>query len=161
MQPPSQGLGVAGAENRVKNGKLMAPLKEKTPGGDPAPVFVGGRGAAPPELCGGPASEHWTDWFHITMRLTVLQQQTKGLQVERPETGADVSKRLESVKHLLWHGDAAEALERLGNLAMELSRFRRDRPQPRRSPTASSNSRRIRQGETISTALWNRRSTRW
>jgi hypothetical protein len=26
-----------------------------------------------------PFSEHLLDWFHITMRLTVLQQQTKGL----------------------------------------------------------------------------------
>ena len=68
-----------------------------------------------------PFSEHWIDWFHITMRLTVLQQQTKALQQERPETGADVSKRLESVKHLLWHGNAEEALERLGDLTMELS----------------------------------------
>ena len=36
------------------------------------------------------------------MRLTVLQQQTKASREVRPETGAEVSKRLESVKHLLW-----------------------------------------------------------
>ena len=68
-----------------------------------------------------PFSEHLIDWFHITMRLTVLQQQTKALQEERPETGVDVSKRLESVKHLLWHGNTEEALERLGDLLMDLS----------------------------------------
>jgi hypothetical protein len=68
-----------------------------------------------------PFSEHLIDWFHITMRLTVLQQQTKALQEERPETGAEASKRLESVKHLLWHGNTEEALERLGDLLMELS----------------------------------------
>jgi hypothetical protein len=68
-----------------------------------------------------PFSEHLIDWFHITMRLTVLQQQTKALKLERPETGADVSKRLESVKHLLWHGNAEEALERLLNLTIDLS----------------------------------------
>jgi hypothetical protein len=55
------------------------------------------------------------------MRLTVLQQHTKTLQEERPETGPDVSKRLESVKHLLWHGNTEEALGRLGDLLMELS----------------------------------------
>ncbi len=38
-----------------------------------------------------------------------------------PRTGADISKRLESVKHLLWHGNTEEALERLANLAMDLS----------------------------------------
>ena len=68
-----------------------------------------------------PFSEHLIDWFYITMRLTVLQQQTKALQEERPETGADVSKQLESVKHLLWHGNTEEALERLGDLLVDLS----------------------------------------
>jgi hypothetical protein len=68
-----------------------------------------------------PSSEQLIDWFHITMRLTVLQQQTKALQEEHPETGADVSKRLESVKHLLWHGNVEEALERLADLLMDLS----------------------------------------
>jgi len=68
-----------------------------------------------------PFSEHLIDWFHITMRLTVLQQQTKALQEERPEMGAAVSKRLESVKNLLWHGNTEEALQRLGDLLMELS----------------------------------------
>jgi hypothetical protein len=50
-----------------------------------------------------------------------LQQQTKALQKERPETGAEVSKQLESVKHLLWHGNTEEALERLSGLLVELS----------------------------------------
>ena len=68
-----------------------------------------------------PCSEHLIDWFHITMRLTVLQQQTKALKEERPRTGADISKRLESVKHFLWHGNIEEALERLGHLIMDLS----------------------------------------
>ena len=38
-----------------------------------------------------PNSEHVIDWFHITMRLTVLQQQTKAVKEERPETGAAAS----------------------------------------------------------------------
>ena len=67
-----------------------------------------------------PHSEHVLDWFHITMRLTVLQQQTKALEKQRAETGAEVSKHLESIKHLLWHGNVEEALERLTNLLMDL-----------------------------------------
>jgi hypothetical protein len=115
-----------------------------------------------------PFSEHLIDWFHITMRLTVLQQQTKALQEERPETGADVSKRLESVKHLLWHGNTEEALERLDDLLMELS-FIQARPSTVKKVvdglddfrTYICNNRefipnfgeRRRQGETISTAF--------
>jgi hypothetical protein len=30
-----------------------------------------------------PFSEHLIDWFHITMRLTVLQQQTTNAEPER------------------------------------------------------------------------------
>ena len=60
-----------------------------------------------------PFSEHLIDWFPITMRVTVLPQQTKALQEERPETGADVWKRLNRVKHLLWHGNTEEALGRM------------------------------------------------
>jgi hypothetical protein len=67
-----------------------------------------------------PNSEHVLDWFHITMRLTVLQQQTKSLQEEEPQIGHAVSKQIESVKHLLWHGNVAEALERLADRLLDL-----------------------------------------
>jgi len=67
-----------------------------------------------------PNSNHVIDWFHITMRLTVLRQQTKALEEARPESGAATSKQLESIKHLLWHGNVEEALERLTNLLMDL-----------------------------------------
>jgi hypothetical protein len=115
-----------------------------------------------------PFSEHLIDWFHITMRLTVLQQQTKALQEERPETGADVSKRLKSVKHLLWHGNGEEALERLAALLMELSLIQARSPAAKKVAdgvtefeTYIRNNRefipnfgeRRRQGETISTAF--------
>ncbi len=71
-----------------------------------------------------PTGEHVLDWFHITMRLTVLQQQIKALKEEPPETGTTVSKRVESIKHLLWHGNVEDALERLANLLMDLELIR-------------------------------------
>jgi hypothetical protein len=72
-----------------------------------------------------PGSEHWIDWFHITMRLTVLQQQTKTLIAEagRTDTGAAVAKRIDSVKHLIWHGNVSEALDRLHDLLEMLDLF--------------------------------------
>ena len=71
-----------------------------------------------------PNSEHVIDWFHMTMRLTVLQQQTKALEEKQPESAAAVSKQLESIKYLLWHGNVEEALERLNNLLMDLELIR-------------------------------------
>ena len=67
-----------------------------------------------------PNSEHLIDWFHITMRLTVLQQQTKALQAERSDEGAAASKQIESVKHLLWHGNVDETLDRIDSLFMDV-----------------------------------------
>jgi len=69
-----------------------------------------------------PESEHWIDWFHITMRITVLQQQTKSLQgqANQTETATGMSKRIESVKHLLWHGNVAEALDRMGSMLLDM-----------------------------------------
>src|SRR5450631_740395 len=40
-----------------------------------------------------PNSEHLMDWFHITMRLTVLQQQTKALTAETEAPGKTASKQ--------------------------------------------------------------------
>jgi len=62
-----------------------------------------------------PDSEHWLDWFHITMRITVLQQQVKTLECEQPEVGEEVARELESTKHFLWawqHVPSAAALRR-------------------------------------------------
>jgi hypothetical protein len=72
-----------------------------------------------------PNSEHLIDWFHITMRLTVLQQQTKVLQDEPPQTGAAAAKQVNSIKHLLWHGNVEEALERIGDLLLDLDLIRK------------------------------------
>jgi hypothetical protein len=73
-----------------------------------------------------PNSEHWIDWFHITMRITVLQQQTKSLQGEanRAKEATGWSKRIDSVKHLLWHGNVAEARDRMGDILLDLELIR-------------------------------------
>ena len=49
----------------------------------------------------GPQSEHWLDWFHITMRLTVMGQIGKGLNgVESVGLVEQTERDLESLK---WH----------------------------------------------------------
>lgn len=67
-----------------------------------------------------PYSEHWIDWFHITMRITVLLQQVKGLEGEQPELGQEVARELNSIKHFLWHGNTFQALQRLESLLINL-----------------------------------------
>ena len=70
-----------------------------------------------------PQAEHILDWFHLTMRITVLQQCARGVPARTPPwTGSDdrsersLERRLESVKHDLWHGNTHGALEELGIL---------------------------------------------
>ena len=87
------------------------------------------------------------------MRLTVLQQQTKALQEERPETGAEVSKHLESLKHLLWHGNTEEALERLGDLLMELSLIEARSNAAKKVVDGK--------GKRLARHSWSRRSIKW
>jgi hypothetical protein len=122
-----------------------------------------------------PNGEHIIDWFHITMRVTVLQQQTKALQAERPEVGASSSKQIESIKHLLWHCNVDEALNRIESLFMDLDLISKlSAPADKlatgigefrttfgitgdRSPTSGSGTGREKRS---ARRLWNRRSTK-
>lgn len=60
-----------------------------------------------------PESEHILDCFHITMRLTVLNQFAKGMCHTDPGAGAELLKKLASAKWRIWHGKAEQGLERL------------------------------------------------
>ncbi len=60
-----------------------------------------------------PEAEHTLDWFHITMRITVLNQFAKGLEKSDPEHGPKITKNLESAKWYLWHGNIENALDKL------------------------------------------------
>jgi hypothetical protein len=77
-----------------------------------------------------PEAEHILDWFHVTMRLTVLGQIAKGLAgleqtfegEEEPEKFDLVwtEKRLEKLKWYLWHGNVYQALQMVEMLEWDL-----------------------------------------
>lgn len=115
-----------------------------------------------------PTSEHFLDWFHITMRLTVMKQQTKTVGEENAEFGTEVEKGLESLKHYLWHGNVDAALERLDGMRFELDLLRKHSPAAAKlhrsamefdtyirnnQPFIPNFGERYRQGDTISTAF--------
>jgi hypothetical protein len=58
-------------------------------------------------------AEHYLDWFHLTMQITVMGQHAKGLDTtpEKRDEGL-----LESLKHYLWHGNVARARDKLEDL---------------------------------------------
>ena len=57
-----------------------------------------------------PESEHILDWFHVTMRLTVLNQFVKDLIKSDPYQEKEVKKSLESIRWYLWHRNVEKAL---------------------------------------------------
>src|SRR5450759_3052991 len=77
-----------------------------------------------------PQAEHLLDWFHITMRITVMTNMAKSLcspppdpdlpAAPPPDLAADVGGQLESVKWFLWHGNVFRALQIIDELTVDL-----------------------------------------
>src|SRR5664279_3084005 len=69
-----------------------------------------------------PQAEHLLDWFHITMRITVLTQLAKGLRCPlEMSTDVDVAAQLQRVKWFLWHGNVFRALHTVDDLTTDLA----------------------------------------
>jgi hypothetical protein len=124
-----------------------------------------------------PESEHLLDWFHITMRLTVMGQMVKGMEAElkpdkqQPEAVnviAEIEKHLESTKWNLWHGNVLHALQRIDDLDDDLDMLEQNPANKKKLQKAVKEFRsyieanqafvpnygdRYRHGETISTAF--------
>jgi hypothetical protein len=65
-----------------------------------------------------PRSEHILDWFHITMKITIIKQIAKGILGTKYQKFQD---EIDSIKWYLWHGNAFRALDLLETLSDELS----------------------------------------
>jgi hypothetical protein len=61
-----------------------------------------------------PRSEHLLDWFHITMRLTVMKQMVSGILDNSKD---QLHKQLESIKWNIWHGNVNKALDKIDSFS--------------------------------------------
>ncbi|MHC4534848.1 MAG: ISKra4 family transposase [Planctomycetota bacterium] len=68
-----------------------------------------------------PCSEHLLDWFHITMRITVMKQICAGLPQD--ELLQDIEKNIDRIKWYLWHGNVFMALQILDDVIFDLEAF--------------------------------------
>jgi hypothetical protein len=68
-----------------------------------------------------PQAEHLLDWFHVTMRCTVMNQIAKGINYHYEWLSEDVLKTLESIKWYLWHGNVFRALQEIESLIFSLN----------------------------------------
>jgi hypothetical protein len=67
-----------------------------------------------------PNAEHILDWFHITMRITVMCQMAKGLGPPGSKLRESTLKELERIKWFLWHGNTFRALQTVSWLYMDI-----------------------------------------
>lgn len=81
-----------------------------------------------------PASEHVLDWFHITMRITVLRQFAQGLENHNEQ--AAMLETLRKMKWYLWHGNSYRAREEIAGLQFDAEGTETDYPNMRKFLTA-------------------------
>ena len=75
-----------------------------------------------------PEAEHVLDWFHIAMRLTVLEQYARGVAHHNEKEGARLLRELERVKWLLWHGNGHRARQHADDLRDDVKGLEMDYP---------------------------------
>ncbi len=75
-----------------------------------------------------PEAEHVLDWFHIAMRLTVLEQYARGVAHHDEEEGARLLRDLERTKWLLWHGNHHRAQQQVDDLRDDVKGLEMDYP---------------------------------
>jgi hypothetical protein len=107
-----------------------------------------------------PASEHVLDWFHITMRITVLRQFAQGLENHDEQAGLDMLDALKRIKWYLWHGNGYRVHGEISDLYCDAEAIETAYPNLRKRSYIVANDaslinygERYRSGERISSAL--------
>jgi hypothetical protein len=70
-----------------------------------------------------PKATHILDWFHLTMKLTVLEQYGKGLVQCEAALGEEIREKIARLKWSLWHGQVDKALGKIDDLASSITPF--------------------------------------
>jgi hypothetical protein len=68
------------------------------------------------QLYMSPEAEHILDWFHLSMKLTVLDQYGKGLVQCDTVLGEEIREKIERLKWSLWHGNLYKARYKIDDL---------------------------------------------
>jgi hypothetical protein len=70
-----------------------------------------------------PKATHILDWFHLTMKLTVLDQFGKGLVQCEAVLGEQIRDQIARLKWSLWHGQVDKALGKIDDLKTSIAPF--------------------------------------
>jgi hypothetical protein len=80
------------------------------------------------QLYMSPEAEHILEWFHISMKLTVLDQYAKGLVHCDQVLGEKIRQQIERLKWSLWHGNLYKALDKIEDIESLLYNFEETYP---------------------------------
>ena len=119
---PNRYLGLVHTHDTRPKRRLHEVLKEQGWQENQPVTFLtdGGDTVRNMALYMAPASEHLLDWFHITMRITVMRQYVKGLCHHNPEEGQATDRLLRQIKGYLWNGNLRKGHRVIQELAMGL-----------------------------------------
>lgn len=120
---PSKRFGFVTGHDQKPKRRLYETLKSQGMQMNQAITFLsdGGDSVRNLQYYMSPVAEHILDWFHVTMKLTIMRNIAKGLSGF--EDLKDVSQELGRIKWYLWHGNSYKALELLRFLEMDLEMF--------------------------------------
>jgi len=80
------------------------------------------------QLYMSPEAEHILDWFHLSMKLTVLDQYARGLVHCDQTLGEQIRDKIERLKWSLWHGNLYKALYKIADLESLIYNFEETYP---------------------------------
>ena len=80
------------------------------------------------QLFMSPEAEHILDWFHVSMKLTVLDQYAKGLVHCDQQRGEEMREKIERLKWSLWHGNVYKALSKIEDIESLIYNFEETYP---------------------------------
>jgi hypothetical protein len=115
---PARRFGFVVGHDAKPRRRLHELLQEQGVGMNREVTFMsdGGKGVRDLQWAMRPNAEHVLDYFHIAMRVTVMQQIARGLPPAHDEIKARIVARLERVRRFLWHGNGRRALDLVGDI---------------------------------------------
>ena len=127
---PSRYLGLVRGHDDKPKRRLHEVLKDQGWQENQPAAFMtdGGDTVINMALHMAPASEHILDWFHVTMRITVMQQYVKGLAHHDEEGAEKLSRLLCQMKGFLWNGNLHDGKVAIEDLVIDLDEIETDYP---------------------------------
>jgi len=128
---PAKAFGFVQAYDDKPKRRLFEVLASQGMQANQAVTFVtdGGEDVRDLPLYLNPQAEHLLDWFHVTMRITVMANMAKALRSPPPDDdlpsppvhlAARVANELGRLRWLLWHGNVFRAVQITEDLMWDL-----------------------------------------